>query len=144
MQKGLQISLVSNACANDYVVSLLFNTPFLHIVGHKEISGEQLSPSKRMKTEGSNAELIVELVNKLGKTSLPKPKKRSMVKAYYHVHVHSCIPAGVQKKLRFLTRRKQVARTCVTEKKELNKDTCPTCGKTFSGGEESLWVGCDS
>ena len=40
----------------------------LHIIGHKE---EQLSPSNRMKTEGSNAELIVELINKLGKTSLP-------------------------------------------------------------------------
>ena len=28
---------------------------------------------------------------------------------YYHVHVHSCIPAGVQKKLRFLTKRKHRA-----------------------------------
>ena len=50
----------------------------LYTIDHKETSEEQLSPSKRMKTEGSNAELVVESVNKLGKTSLPKPKKRSM------------------------------------------------------------------
>ena len=39
--------------------SLLIINLFLHIIGHKETSEEQLSPSKRMKTEGSNAELIV-------------------------------------------------------------------------------------
>ena len=60
------------------------------------------------------------------------------------MHVHSSIPPGVRKKLRFLTRRKQVARTYVIEKIELDTETCPTCDKTFSEGEESLWVGCDT
>ena len=58
------------------IVSLLIINLFLHIIGHKKSLEEWLSPSKRMKTEGSNAEIIVELVNKLGKTL---PKKRSMV-----------------------------------------------------------------
>ena len=49
---------------------------FLHIIGHKETLEERLSPSKRMKTEESNAEIIVEL----GKTL---PKKRSMVNTNY-------------------------------------------------------------
>ena len=66
-----------------------------------------------------------------------------MVPIYYHVHVHSCIRSGVQKKLRFLTRCKQVPRTYVIEKKELDTKTCPTCDKTFSEGEESLWIGFD-
>ena len=35
-------------------------------------------------------------------------------------------------------RRKQVARTYVIEKKELDIQTCPTCDKTFIEGEESL------
>ena len=60
------------------------------------------------------------------------------------MHVHSSIPPGVRKKLRFLMRRKQVARTYVIEKKELDTETCPTCDKTLSEGEESLWVGCDT
>ena len=52
----------------------------MYILGDKETSEEPLSPSKRIKTEGSNAELIVELINEVSKTSLPKPKKWNMVK----------------------------------------------------------------
>ena len=35
---------------------------------------------------------------------------------------------------------KQVAKTYVIEKKELDTKSCPTCDKTFSECEQSLWV----